>query len=619
MASTPDLTQPFDYIVVGGGTAGLVVANRLSEDSNVSVLVIEAGGDRRADPAVVVPGLVAGTYGNDLYDWNFSSPPQPTLNNRTVAQARGKMLGGSSALNFMMLLYPTKGNIDSWAALGNKGWDYNSMAPYFEKFATVYSPPQSAKDLLGLTYLNESLANGDGPIDVSMSEGYGITNKAWFDTFKAEGLEVASDPRQGRALGAFQNYATINPVNHTRSHAATGYYTPQVAQRPNLVVVTETLVKKILFDTASGPEPVATGVEILTKDNQQQQVSANIEVILAAGALQSPQILELSGVGGRALLEQHSIPVVLDNPNVGTNVQDHPIVCQSFEVGPETPSGDIMRDPAVLQALIDLYLSSGGEGPLGQSTISVAYAPLVDDSGILSAQDKAALLGPYYSSNASSSDAAAQRILDLISDPDEPAFQYLLFPSQITIPQNPSSMAEYITPSLPDNYLTVMTILNHPLSRGTVHISSPDVRDMPVWDPKYNSHPLDMELLARAVQFVDKRLARPDSPFGKVLKEGGKRILGEPPAAVAAEDSLESAREVVRRRQISVFHVAGSLAMMPRDKGGVVDERLRLHGVGRLRVVDASVFPLEPVGNIQSCVYAVAEKAADLIKEDNRL
>ncbi|KAK4229207.1 hypothetical protein QBC38DRAFT_543536 [Podospora fimiseda] len=610
MASTPNLTQSFDYIVVGGGTAGLVVANRLSEDSSVKVLVIEAGSDRRADPAVVVPGLVAGTYGNDLYDWNFSSPPQPNLNNRTIAQPRGKMLGGSSALNFMMLVYPTKGNIDSWAALGNKGWDYDSMAPYFQKFATVSPPPQSAKDLLGLTYLNESLANGNGPIDVSMSEGYGVTNKAWFDTFKAEGLQVTSDPRQGKALGAFQNYATINPVNHTRSHAATAYYTPEIAQRPNLIVLTETLVNKILFlNHHSNLEPIiATGVEILnTKDNKPLQISAKIEVILAAGALQSPQILELSGIGDRAILEQHSIPVILHNPNVGANLQDHPIVCQSFQVAPETPSGDVLRDPAVLQSLIDLYFSSDGAGPLGQSTISVAYAPLVNNLGPLSQKEKSSLLSPYSNSPS----PITQQILQLISNPLEPAFQYLLFPSQITIPKNPSSMAEYITPSLPDNYLTVMTILNHPFSRGTVHISSPNIQDAPIWDPKYNSHPLDLELLARAVEFVE-RLVNPSSPLGKLLKENGKRIGDLPVKA----DDLESAKEIVRQRQISVFHVAGSLAMLPKEKGGVVDERLKVYGVKGLRVVDASIFPLEPVGNIQSCVYAVAEKAADLIKED---
>ncbi|KAL2133231.1 hypothetical protein VTI74DRAFT_2696 [Chaetomium olivicolor] len=606
MASV-ELDQPFDYIVVGGGTAGLVVANRLTEDGNVRVLVVEAGGDRTADPLVLTPGLVAALYGKPEYDWNFCSPPQPTLNNRCVNQSRGKMLGGSSALNFLMLMYPSKGNIDSWAALGNPSWNYDALAPYLRKFATVHSPPQSAKDLLGLTYLNESLAAGEGPIHVSYSEGYGVTNKAWMQTFANLGLEVSSDPRDGKALGAFQNHASINPASHTRSYSASGYYTPEVAQRPNLVVLTETLVSKIIFDTSIGGDAVATGVELITKDGQKKQVLASGEVILAAGALQTPQLLELSGVGGRELLEQHGIPVIVENPNVGEHMQDHPIVCQSFEVADGVPSGDVLRDPNVLQALMGMYQANGaGEGPLGQSVISVAYAPLVDGNGIASAEAKQSLLAEH---EATLTTPEAKVVRSLIESPNEPTFQYLLFPSQVAIPDRPTSMAHYITPVLPENYITIMTIINQPFSRGSVHITSADVNAAPLWDPKYNSNPLDLELLARAVQFVE-RIVDPATPFGGVLKTGGKR------QPVIRADTLENAREIVRQRQISVFHVTGSCAMRPREQGGVVDERLRVYGTKGLRVVDASVIPIEPVGNIQSVVYAVAERAADLIKED---
>ncbi|KAK4180958.1 hypothetical protein QBC36DRAFT_2446 [Triangularia setosa] len=606
MASV-DLEKPFDYVVVGGGTAGLVIANRLSEDSDVRVLVIEAGADRSTDPLVLCPGLVAGLYGKDEYDWNFMSTPQPTLNNRIINQARGKMLGGSSALNFLMLLYPSKGNIDAWASLGNEGWDFDSLAPYLRKFATVHTPPQSSKDLCGLTYHNEDLAKGDGPIHVTFSEGYNVTNQAWLKTFAGQGLEVTTDPRDGRALGAFQNQASIDPVTHTRSFAASGYYSPEVAKRSNLVVLTETLVSKVILDT-TGDEPVATGVEIVTKDGEKKQISANLEVILSAGTLQSPQILELSGIGSKNILEKHNIPVIVENPSVGEYVQDHPIVCQSFEVADTTPSGDVLRDPNVLNALVGMYQASGA-GPLGQSTISVAYSPLVDGSGIVSAEAKKELLASHEQTLTTPD---AQAIRKLVESSDEATFQFLLFPTQISIPATPKSMAEYILPVLPENYITVMTILNHPFSRGSVHISSPDVRAAPVWDPKYNSNPLDMELLARGVEFVE-RLVDPSTPFGKLLKDGGKR---QPEGLVATD--LEKAKEIVRQRQISVFHVSGSCAMKPKGQGGVVDARLRVYGTKRLRVVDASVFPLEPVGNIQSVVYAVAEKAADLIKEDRK-
>ncbi|KAK4124291.1 GMC oxidoreductase [Parathielavia appendiculata] len=609
MAAASSLDQPFDYIVVGGGTAGLVVANRLTENSDVRVLVVEAGADRTADPLVLTPGLAGALYGKEEYDWNFLSPPQPTLKDRCINQSRGKMLGGSSGLNFLMLMYPPKGNIDAWAALGNPSWNYDALTPYFRKFATVHPPPQSAKNLLGLTYLNEDLAKGDGPIHVSFSEGYGVTNKAWMQTFADLGLGISSDPRDGKALGAFQNHASIDPVTHTRSYACTGYYAPEVAKRPNLVVLTETLVNKILFNTMSGGDAVATGVEIITKDGEKRQVSARTEVILAAGALQTPQILELSGVGGRDLLEKHGIPVIVDNPNVGEHLQDHPIVCQSFEVADGVPSGDVLRDPNVLQTLMGMY-RSGGAGPLGQSIISVAYAPLVDGTGIASVEAKAALFSEH---EATLTTPEAKIIRSLIESPTEPAFQYLLFPSQVSIPDRPTSMAHYITPVLPENYITIMTILNQPFSRGSVHVTSPDVKAPPLWDPRYNANPLDMELLARGVQFVE-RIVDPATPFGRILKQpDGKR---QPALRADADAKLETAREIVRQRQISVFHVAGSCAMRPREEGGVVDERLRVYGTKGLRVVDASVFPLEPVGNIQSVVYAVAERAADLIKED---
>lgn len=276
-------------------------------------------------------------------------------------------------MNFMMLLYPNRDTLDTWAKLGNDGWDYDSLSPYFRKFATVHAPPQSARDVLGLTYHDESIGPGDGPIQLSFSEGYGPTNKAWMDTFSELGLTVDSDPRQGAALGAFQNTASIDPVTKTRSYAVSGYLDPSVSARPNLTILTETTVRKIIFDT-SHDDAAATGVEVLTKDGKVDQISAKREVILAAGSLQTPQILELSGIGDSQLLTKHGIPVIVDNPNVGENLQDHPVVCQSFEVADGVPSGDVLRDPAVLQALLAMY-QNNGDGPLGQSNISVAYTP----------------------------------------------------------------------------------------------------------------------------------------------------------------------------------------------------------------------------------------------------
>ncbi|KZL75639.1 gmc oxidoreductase [Colletotrichum incanum] len=604
MASLQEIETSFDYIIIGGGTAGLVVASRLSEDDDVRVLVVEAGADRSADPLVLTPGLVAGVYGKEEYDWNFTSVPQPGLNNRRINQARGKMLGGSSALNFMLMLYPSKAILDTWGALGNDGWSFDALTPYFRRFGTDHPPPQSAKDIVGLNYHDEKLS-GKGPLQVSYGEGYNSMNAAWMCTFDNLGLGVTGDPRSGKSFGAFQNPCSIDPETKTRSFAASAYYTPEVAQRSNLVVLTESLVKKIVFDNTEGDVSV-TGVQIITKDGQERTVSAKIEVVLSAGSLQTPQLLELSGIGGKDLLESHGIPVVIDNPNVGENVQDHPIVCQSFEVNDEVPSADILRDGNILNTVVGQYQATR-EGPLGQSTISAAYTPLADNNGLLSKDAKKFLLDTH---EAHSSTTSGKLIRSLIESSDEPSSQYLLFPSQITINDSPANMAEYILPSQPENYITIMTMLNHPFSRGTVHITSPNVTVLPNWDPKFNSNPLDLELLARNVQFVERIVGT--EPFRSLLKPGGKRL------PELKGDDLESAKEIVRQRQISVFHVSGSCAMLPREGGGVVDERLRVYGVKKLRVADASIFPIEPLGNIQSTVYAVAERAADIIKEDRK-
>lgn len=502
----------------------------------------------------------------------------------------------------MMLVYPNRGSIDSWEALGNEGWGYDSLAPYFRKFATVHAPPQAAKDVVGLTYHNESLV-GDGPVQVSFSEGYGPTNSAWMETFAKFGLEMTADMRSGNALGAFQQPGSIDPATKTRSYAATAHYTPAIASRPNLTILTGTIAKKILFDT-TGLEPVATGILAQSKDGPEKTLNAR-EVILSAGALMSPQILELSGVGSRSLLEKHGIPVVIENPNVGEHLQDHAITCQSFEVNPDIASSDMLRDLTVLNALLGMYQASR-DGPMGQSNISVAYAPLSDASGVSSAETKKALFAAH---DQHTQTLDGHIIRSLLEKEDGPTAQYLLFPGQAnTYLAEPSNMMDYLAPSQPGNFITIMSLLNHPFSRGSVHINSPDVNQLPTWDPNFNSNPLDLEISALHAMFVEKFANT--VPFSNLLKPDGARI----PKGKA--DSVEAAKEIVRQTQVSDFHPCGSCTMRPKDKGGVVDTRLRVHGAKGLRVVDASIFPFVPLGNIQSVVYAVAEKAADLIKED---
>lgn len=543
---------------------------------------------------------------HDLMPWHLLIPSkQAELRGRQINQPRGKQLGGSSALNFMMLVYPSRISLDAWGELGNEGWSYDALAPFLDKFATVHTPPKAAKDVVGLTYHDDTLV-GNGPVQVSFSEGYGMTNSAWMKAFEKLGLSMTSDMRAGAAIGAFQQPASIDPATKTRSYAATAHYTDKIAARPNLTVLTETVVKKVTFDS-SGPEPIATGVVTTSKDGIDTVIKAR-EVILAAGSLMTPQILELSGIGSKAILDKFGIPVVVENEWVGENLQDHPIACQSFEVKPEVPSSDVLRDPKILDLLIGQF-QDGGQGPMGQSNISVAYIPLADGSGLCSDEAKKAMFVGKDDQVKGDDGKVLRRLLETTN---EPPVEYLLFPGQVnTTLHTPGSMADYLLPTRPENFITVMTLQNHPFSRGSVHITSNDVNEKPAWDPNFNSNPLDYEIVGRHVQFVERLIST--EPFSDLLKPDGARF----PDVKA--DTMEGAVEVIRQTQVSDFHPAGSCGMRPRGKGGVVDSRLRVYGTRGLRVVDASIFPLEPVGNIQSLVYAVAEKAADMIKEDRRV
>ena len=351
---------------------------------------------------------------------------------------------------------------------------------------------------------------------------------------------------------------------------------------------------------------IATGVVIQTKDGVEQTVTTLSEVILAAGALQSPQVLELSGIGGRELLESYGIPVVIDNAGVGEHLQAHAIACQSFEVANGVPSADSFRDKALLDAVVQMYMSGQG-GPLGMSPLVNTYAPLFDSTGLVSVQAKKELVDNYLEIQPG---VEFDFLRSIVEATHEPTAQYLSLPFQLNVPPTAKNLGDYIAPVHPENYITVVTALNHPFSRGSVHITSADVKTKPAWDPKYMSHPLDIEILGRHVQFVENFIGT--APFGAILKPNGKRL---PPIK---GDDLESAKEIVRQHQISIFHPSGSFPMLPREQGGVVNERLIVHRTKNLRVIDATIFPLQTLRTIQATVYAVGERAADFIKEDAR-
>ncbi|KAL8884246.1 MAG: hypothetical protein Q9215_007666 [Flavoplaca cf. flavocitrina] len=545
------LEESFKYIIVGGGTSGLVVASRLTEDPNTTVLILEAGSDKVNDSRIKTPGLAVALWDNPEFDWQFKTTAQNALNGRTIAHPRGKTIGASSAIN-----------------------------------------------------MDQSAQGTTGPIQVSFGDFQGQLQKQWPETFETLGMNGARDPLTGMGSGGHSNPASIDPKSKTRSHAGSGYYDADVRKRPNLRLLSEAMVEKVILTRLEDGKLMAKGVQFTFKAGKKHIANASQEVILSAGAFQSPQLLELSGIGSRHLLERFGIEVIIDNPFVGENLQDHPMASISPEVADDIPTADILRDPKVFSAATEEDNKSK-TGLLTSGTYCSAFLPVVDflqDDG----PDKlSALLDQHLNNDAYPSFPAQTQqyelLREILQSKDDASIHCYMAPFQMNVEAG-SAASKYFSPVTEGNFVTMLAALSHPFSRGSVHINSADVNDKPIIDPRYLSHPLDNEILARHVQFMEILIRT--EPLAKTVGEYRQTHV----------ETLEEARKLGPRTVTSNFHPSGTCAMMPKDLGGVVDEQLIVYGTTNLRIVDASIFPLEPRGNIQSSVYAVAERASDIIK-----
>ncbi|KAL7809062.1 GMC oxidoreductase [Trichoderma gracile] len=572
----------YDYIIVGGGTAGLVLAARLTEDSSKKVLVLEAGEDLTGDARLSVPAMWPTLLNTDA-DWKFKTVPQPGLNNRAISFPQGKVLGGSSAINGLSFTHSAKANVDAWHKLGNPGWDWASFERSLAKSYTLTSPSADV--------------TGSGPLQLSYPKD---TDNAWpgiwQQTLEGLGFPKSEDTTR-QACGAIFVPDTIHPTSKTRSYAGNAYLEP-VRSRENLTVVPKAAVNRILFDK-NGAAIIATGVEY-TKDGETQTATGK-EIILTAGTINSPRLLELSGVGDAKRLEKLGIDVVVNNPNVGENLQNHPMCGLSFEAQDDekTMDGLARQDPAALQAAMAAYAQQ--LGPFASSgTNNAAQLPF---PGIKTAEGKAEveeLISKHLTSantgdNAAFVEAQANFVRSVLMSPDEASGYYISFPGYAAF--NPDgTMAP--PPTGTGKHFSIALLLTHPLSRGSVHITS--TTDVAI-DPRYFSHPLDIEVLARHLGFVESIASA--QPLASHLKVVEKRNA-----------AVEQAKEYLRRTAVGAHHFTGTCSMMPEALGGVVDAQLRVYGVPNLRVADASIIPLTPRANPQATVYGVAEHAAAIIK-----
>ncbi|KAF2002143.1 GMC oxidoreductase [Amniculicola lignicola CBS 123094] len=606
-----DQRKSFDYIIIGGGTAGLVLANRLSEDASTTVAVIEAGGDPSTDPRVIVPGFVATALGSEL-DWGFGTVPQKQMNNNRLGAAAGKMLGGTSSINFTALLPPSASDIDAWEKLGNDDWNWKTLSPYLEKVFSLTLPDEATAEHLHLTWPHEFAKGGKGPVKASFpASREDPMPRALVETVEQLGFPLTASPFSGHSTGAFGGILTIDPATRTRSSSLTAYYQP-VASRTNLEVFTDSMVEKIVIENNGEDEPVATGVKF-SRGGMSHVLHATKEVILSAGAFNSPKVLELSGIGDPKILHAAGIDVKLANPFVGTNLQDHIVCGISFEAvdGLSTMDNMMRKDPEVLGKAMEMY-QQHKTGPFSTTGVtSFAYLPTADfkeDTNALNFmldQLKFSSVGnhPLHT-------ARTENLAKILTNADEGTGQYMLFPAHSQYDGDTIIGPEGFggKPPLEGNYVSVLVGLSHPLSTGTCHITSSDSKEPPEIDHQYYSNELDLELQARHVRYLQKIATT--GPFGALFKPEGRR--NHPDAFIG--DDLEKAKKFVRESSTSNWHSVGTCAMAPKEKGGVVDSKMRVYGVKGLRVVDASIFPLVPQSNTQSLVYMVAERAGDIIR-----
>lgn len=454
-------------------------------------------------------------------------------------------------------------------------------------------------------------ADAKGPVQLTVPEADTEWPKVWTETLTTLGFSTTGNPFNGTLSGGVVVADSIDPLTKQRSYAANAYLEP-ARSRPNLTIWTKADAEKIIFDRSDGV--TATGVQVV-QDGETKIVEARKDVVITAGTINSPRLLELSGVGDAKRLQSLGIDVVVDNPNVGENLQNHPLCTLSFQVrdGPGFDTIDKLarQDPNAIAAAMKAY--GNQKGPMSKSGSNlVAQLPTPglktdDDVSNLTALLQSAILDGHDESK-SFAQSHESFVRSILASPTEATGCYIMIPGFVE-PTSDGWMAP--APPGEENYLTLTLLLAHPLSRGSVHVTSASADPSAVAiDPKYLSHPLDIEVMAKHLQFAENIATT--KPLVDHLVLDGKRNPRAPPAGSLAD--LSAAKEYLRKTTVGAHHFTGTCSMMPKDVGGVVDAQLRVYGCRNLRVCDASIIPLTPRTNPQATVYGVAEHAARIIR-----
>jgi choline dehydrogenase-like flavoprotein len=525
----------FDYIVIGGGSAGCVLAARLTEDPAVSVCLVEAG---PADKSVLIhcPAGLAVLAQTTQANWAFQTVPQPGLNGRRGYQPRGKVLGGSSSINAMCYVRGPREDYDRWAAEGNAGWGFDDLLPYFRKSEHNERGADAWHGTGGpLNVMDLRSPNRFGPVFVDAAAQAGYPRNTDFNGPTPEGV------------GLYQ----VTQKNGERGSVAKAYLTPNLG-RSNLTVMTGAHTTRVLMEGER-----AVGVEVRV-DGAVQQLKARREVLLSAGALQSPQLLMLSGIGPGAQLQKHGIAVVHDAPGVGANLHDHVDVVQVVDT-PGLSELFGLSLPGAVNALRGIF--EWRRARTGMLTTNFAEA-----GGFIKSHPDEAL-----------PDLQLHFVIGKLIDHGR-------------------------KPSFGHGYSCHVCLLR-PKSRGALTLASSDPFAAPLIDPNFLGERDDLVKMVRGFRLMRAILGQPAL--------AGYRGRELPASAVAQTDA--QIEEFIRGHADTIYHPVGTCRMGtgPRD---VVDTQLRVHGVQGLRVIDASIMPSIIGGNTNAPVVAIAEKAVDLIR-----
>ncbi|KAK7456775.1 GMC oxidoreductase [Colletotrichum acutatum] len=587
------ISEQYDYIVVGGGTSGLVVANRLSEDPEKTVLVVEYG-DFANTINVTVPYFA--TYDQSARLYNVTSVPQTHLGNRTSRLRIGAVVGGGSTVNGMAWDRGSEADYDAWEALGNPGWGWATLFNYFQKSSTFAPPSGEYVEKYGYEWSED--AYGDGPIQVGFPSWQwpesALMAQAWAQDIKVPTLKDGAD---GDNVGIAWLPQNSGGPNATRSTAETAYFNP-VSARENLHLLVRHYGAAIRFEGKT-----TTGIEIGSRDGSETKFVESRNVVLAAGTVHTPQLLQLSGIGPEKLLKSLDIDVVVDLPGVGANFQDHPSIFMVYDFANDTSINPTLMNNETFYNESWAAYEANRTGPhthaWGNRVVFTSLQDLDPDNyeaiaDAVTAQDPLQHLPEVYAENPALLEGFTRQ-RDILSQ----RFR------------NPKAGVMEFTFGGAES---VPVALQKPLSRGTITINStnpdpgsptPGAGGAQV-DFNTLSNPIDTLLLLRAVAKARAFMASPS-----VETLAAVEILPGP--GVTSDAEIEA---VMRESWLSSSfdHPVGTAAMMPRDLGGVVDSGLRVYGVEGLWIVDASVMPMLPAAHTQATVYAVAEYAADLIK-----